>query len=369
MKEDKYRSYVGRREDVEMKVFYTPEHAGHAPTSFYAWGQFSDWTADPPARAENILARLTAEGHEVLEPRQHGLEPVGAVHTPQYIEFLREVWPQWRSAGEAARQTGLVADRKDVYPLIFPVRGVDARYPRSILGRAGYHSSDLWMPIGERTYEAARAAANLATEAADVLLGGDQVAYALCRPSGHHADRHRGGGNCCFNNAAIAAQHLRRRFDRVAVIDLDVHHGNGTQSIFYDRDDVLFVSIHCDPDDCYPYFVGYADETGEGPGRGYNLNLPLPRSAGDDAFLSAVETACGRVSSFEPGALVISLGVDGHEEDLTHEFRVTLEGFRRAGRSVAKLSAPTAIIQEGGYNLETIGQCVAAFLAGFESRL
>ncbi|QUD89616.1 histone deacetylase family protein [Phenylobacterium montanum] len=349
-----------------MKVFYSAEHANHSPESFYIWGQIIAFTPDPPARAENILEALKRDSHLVLEAPPYGLRPIAEVHTPEYLEYLQTAWAAWRKAAEPALATGLLTHSGDAYPLIFPVRGVDARYPSSALGRAGYHASDLWMPIGEQSWEAIAASANLAVAAAEAVLMGERSAYALCRPSGHHADKDRGGGNCYLNNAAIAAQHLRSGIGRVAVIDIDSHHGNGTQRIFYDRDDVLFISIHCDPDDCYPYFVGYDQERGEGRGHGYNLNLPLPHHAGDATFLAALETACARIAAYAPDALVVSLGVDGHEADPTDELKVTFDGFSSAGARLGRLGVPTVLVQEGGYNLDTIGSCVTTVLAGFE---
>ena len=349
-----------------MKVFHTAAHANHSPDTFYIWGQFLTFTPDPPARADNILAALKRDGHTLLEASQYGLRPIADIHTPEYLEYLKTAWAAWRKAAEPALASGLLADARDVYPLIFPDRGVESRYPSSIVARAGFHASDLWMPIGERSWEAIAASANLAAAAADAVLKGERFAYALCRPSGHHADKDRGGGNCYLNNAAIAAQYLRSAVGRVAILDIDVHHGNGTQRIFYDRDDVLFVSIHCNPDDCYPYFVGYDHERGAGRGHGYNLNLPLPKHTSDDGFLAAIETACARISAYAPDALVLSLGVDGHEADLTDEMKVTLSGFRAAGARLGRMGLPTVIVQEGGYNLDTIGSCVATVISGLE---
>lgn len=351
-----------------MKVFYSPDHAEHHPAQFYIWGQFTDFTPDPPERADQTLAFLKQDGHTILEARSHGLRPVADIHTPEYIEYLSTAWASWQEAGRKELAPLLGSPGRDVYPLMYPVSRIDKRYPSSIVARAGYHAADMWMPIGEKTWEAALASANLAVEAADTVLRGEKMAYALCRPSGHHTYSDRGGGNCYLNNAAIAAQYLLRGMKRVALIDIDVHHGNGTQGIFYHRDDVLFISLHCDPDDCYPYFVGYDSERGEGAGLGYNLNLPLPKLSGDEPFLKALETACNRVTAYAPDALVVSLGVDGHEADLNQALRLTFDGFWRAGARLGALGLPSVLIQEGGYNLDTIGRCVGSVLAGFEGR-
>lgn len=341
-----------------MKAFFSPHHAGHRPSQTFRHGRIVA-NRDLPTRAENILAALRADGHDLLNASAHGLKPIAAVHTPEYLDFLRIAWVEWRKIEGAS---------EDVFPYIFPVRGMDNGYPSSIVGRAGYHMHDCWAPIGEHTWAVATDSANLAVEAAEQVLRGERAVYALCRPSGHHAFPDMGGGNCFLNNAAIATEHLRQRFRRVALIDVDVHHGNGSQGVFWRRDDVLFISLHRDPIDYHPYFAGHAHERGEGRGLGFNLNLPLPAGAGDEAFLAALETACARIATFQAEALVVSLGVDAHEEDPTAGLAVTFDGFRRIGARLAALNLPTVLVQEGGYNMDTIARCVAGALAGFEGR-
>lgn len=314
---------------------------------------------DVPARAENVLAALRAAGHSIAEAPDHGLRPIADVHTPEYIDFLQIAWREWRQLPGAA---------EEVIPYIFPVRGMTGGYPTHIVGRAGWHMHDLWVPIGEHSWQAAASSANLAAHAAHRVLDGERLIYALCRPSGHHAYADMGGGACLLNNAAIAVQYLRRGLGRVALVDIDVHHGNGSQGIFYGRDDVLFVSLHKDPTDYHPYFVGYAQERGDGAGLGYNVNLPLPHRANDAQYLAALETACTRIAAFAPDALVVSLGVDGHEDDPTDGLAISYDGFRRIGARLAQLGLPTVLIQEGGYNVDTIGRCVTSALAGFEGR-
>ncbi len=262
--------YFGRsiQAGVGVKVFFSPHHAGHRPGQTFRHGRIVA-NRDLPARADNILAALRADGHALQRASAHGLKPVAAIHTPEYLDFLETAWREWRKIDGAS---------EDVFPYIFPVRGMDNAYPSSIVGRAGYHMHDCWAPIGEHTWTIAVDSANLAVEAASQVTGGEAAAYALCRPSGHHAFADMGGGNCFLNNAAIAAQHLRGSYARVALIDVDVHHGNGSQGIFYRRDDVLFVSLHRDPVDYHPYFAGHAHERGEGRGLGFNLNLPLRKA-------------------------------------------------------------------------------------------
>ena len=341
-----------------MQVFVAPHHAGHHSRQFIRHGRFAQ-SRDVPARAERILEALRQDGHAIAEASPHGKAPIAAIHTPEYLAFLETAWTEWQAIEGAS---------EDVFPYVFPVRGMDHGYPTTVVGRAGYHMHDLWAPIGQHTWQVAIGSANLAVAAAEHVLNGAPVAYALCRPSGHHAFADMGGGNCFLNNAAIAAQHLRRGKARVALIDVDVHHGNGSQGIFYRRDDVLFVSLHRDPVDYHPYFAGHAHERGEGDGRGFNLNLPLPAGAQDDAYLAALETACTRIAAFAPDALVVSLGVDAHEDDPTAGLGLTFDGFRRIGARLAALGLPTVLVQEGGYNIDTIARCVAKALAGFENR-
>lgn len=339
-----------------MKVFFSAVQDRHHTQRFVRHGTIVP-TRDTPARAHIALNALREAGHVAAEARWHGMAPIAAIHTPDYLDFLRTAWTAWRRIDGAAAE---------VTPYIFPARGRVSGYPRSIEGRAGYHMHDLWAPIGEHTYEVAVASANLAVEAAEQVMAGERAAYALCRPSGHHAFADMAGGNCFLNNAAIAAQHLRRRYGRVALVDIDVHHGNGTQEIFYARNDVLFVSVHRNPVDYYPYFVGYANERGESAGLGYNLNLPLPAGSGDAVLLDALDEACGRIVDHGAEALVVSLGVDAHEDDPTQGLSITHDGFRRAAARLAALNLPTVLIQEGGYNESTIGRCISSALAGFE---
>ncbi len=341
-----------------MQVLHSPLQRRHHVRNFMRHGRFVEGR-DTPRRADNVLAALLADGHVASEAPWHGMAPIAAIHTPEYLRFLETAWAEWRKIPTAG---------EEVYPYVFPVRGMQHGYPKSVIGQAGYHMHDLWVPLGEHSFQVAVASANLAVEAAERVLAGAPMAYALCRPSGHHAYTDMGGGQCFLNNAAIAAQHLRRALGRIAVVDFDVHHGNGTQGIFYARNDVLFVSIHRDPTDYHPFFTGYANERGEGAGLGYNLNLPLAAHSGDPVVLDALEEACTRIAAYSPDALVVSLGVDGHEDDPTDGLKITHEGFRRIGARLRALGLPTVLVQEGGYNVETIGTCVASAVAGFDGR-
>jgi len=220
--------------------------------------------------------------------------------------------------------------------------------------------------IGPGTWEAALASAETATTAAGLVLAGAGETYALCRPPGHHAYADMAGGFCFLNNTAIAAQHLRRQHARVAVLDVDVHHGNGTQGIFFECDDVLTVSIHADPSLYYPYFWGHAHETGAGKGHGYNLNLPLPLGSPDRPWLDAGDKALARIREFAPTALVVALGLDASESDPLQGLKVTGAGFYAMAENIARLGLPTVLAQEGGYLSHDLGRNLAQFLAGFE---
>ncbi len=340
-----------------MKVVYGEEHAHHCPKHFLVAGALR---ANPevPGRAEALLAAARAAGHEVVTAaKHHGLAPVAAVHTPEYLQFLRSIYGRWQSIEGAG---------PEVIPNVHPSREAHG-YPVSAVGQAGYHMADTACPITAATWQAALASANLAVEAAELVLGGAAAAYALCRPPGHHAFADMAGGFCYLNNAAVAAQHLRRRVDRVAILDVDLHHGNGTQGIFYRRDDVLTVSLHADPLSFYPFFWGHADERGAGSGLGYNLNLPLPHGSGDEAFLAALNSAAERIAAFAPEALVVALGLDAHEDDPLAGLAITTDGFGRIGEAIGALGLPSVLVQEGGYLNAALGRNLEQALAGVEA--
>lgn len=339
-----------------MKVVFDEAQMLHDPRNFLVSGAPQP-NPEVPERARTFLAAVGEGGHELVAPPDYGAGPRAAVHTPEYLQFLETIHTRWQRIDGASAE---------VVPNIHP-NGRRAGYPASAVGQAGYHMADTACPISEGTWEAACASANVAAHAAEmVLCGEDAVAYALCRPPGHHAFADMAGGFCFLNNAAIAAQHLRRRAARVAILDVDLHHGNGTQGIFYDRADVLTVSLHADPVRFYPFFWGHADERGVGPGLGYNLNLPLPRGTADDGYLDGLEKALRRIRAFAPDALVVALGLDPFEGDPLAGLKVTTGGFGRIAGAIAGLDLPTVIVQEGGYMCEALGHNLASFLKGFE---
>jgi len=309
-------------------------------------------------RAQMVLDRVRTEKlGEVIDPQGFGLEPVLRVHDRQFVEFLSIAWRDWVATG----------NRGEAIPDCWPARRMSQRVPRSIAGRLGYYAMAGETSISAGTWEAATAAADVALTAAQRLKDGARAAFALCRPPGHHAAYDMYGGYCFLNNAAVAAQYLRDHgAGRVAILDVDFHHGNGTQDIFYERADVLYLSLHGDPADAFPYFLGYADETGKGPGEGFNLNLPLPPGSGFGAWLEALEAALARIRTFKADVLVVSLGVDTFAEDPISFFKLRSPDFTSYGSSIRTLGLPTLFVLEGGYAVADIGVNVVNVLTGFE---
>jgi len=338
-----------------VKIIYSDKHAQHDPQTFFVRG-VRQRSSEQPERADRLLAAASAAGHEILAPKAHGVAPAATVHTPDYLDFLQTIARDWANLPNASAE---------VVPNVHPAR-YPATYPKALAGRAGWHQVDLACPIGPHTWDAALAASESAATATDLVLDGARETYALCRPPGHHAYADMAGGFCFLNNTSIAAQRLRQRHRRVAVLDVDVHHGNGTQGIFFDRDDVLTVSIHADPAEYYPYFWGHAHETGTGKGHGFNVNLPLPLGSPDGPWLQAGDKALARIRAFEPGALVVALGLDASESDPLQGLKVTGPGFHAMAEKIAGLGLPTVLVQEGGYLSDDLGRNLVQFLSGFE---
>lgn len=339
-----------------MKAVYSDAHRSHDPQFFLVRGVIKR-TTEQPERADRLLRGLAKGRHTLVAPTAFGQGPRAQIHSPEYLDFLATAWEQWLALGDAGPE--MIAN-------IHPVRHA-ATYPSHIVGKLGWHTADTACPIGPGTWAGACAASDVAATAAQLVLDGEDAVYALCRPPGHHAYRDMAGGFCFLNNSAIAAAHLRQAHARVAVLDVDVHHGNGTQGIFYARPDIYTVSIHADPVAYYPFVWGYAHERGDGPGLGTNLNIPLAIGTGDDGYLAAFEGAARAIASFAPGALVVALGLDASEHDPLAALKVTTPGFRRIGAGVARLGLPTVLVQEGGYLSDVLGDNLAAFLEGFES--
>jgi len=335
-----------------MKAFLDPRQRAHDPRHFMANGALLP-NPEVPARVDILQTGAEAAGCTFAAPEDHGMGPIAALHTPEYLTFLRTIYPRWQRIEGAGAE---------VIPNIHPASRRDG-YPLSAVGQAGYHQADTACPISSKTWDAAYWSAQTALSAAQVAAAGGH-AYALCRPPGHHAFSDLAGGFCFLNNAAIAAEALRVRGLRPAILDIDVHHGNGTQGIFYERGDVLTVSIHADPARFYPFFWGHAQERGAGAGLGANLNLPLPRGTEDAGFLKAVETALTRIASFGTDVIVVALGLDAHEADPFQGLGVTTPGFRRIGAAIAATGLPLLLVQEGGYVSDALGSNLTAFLTG-----
>lgn len=315
---------------------------------------------ESPLRADRVLAQVRQAGLGAVLPIQDfGLEPILRVHDPKYLTFLQQAWPDWVAAhGEY-----------DALPLNWAVRTMrHDRIPTTIDGRLGYYSFDAGTPITSGTWSAITASANVALTAQQQITQGATAAFALCRPPGHHAAKDFYGGYCFLNNAAIAAQAFRDAgAERVVILDLDYHHGNGTQAIFYDRADLLFISLHSDPSQEYPYFLGFEDERGEGEGEGYNYNYPLPYGTDWPQYQVAFEQALGQITAYSPDVLVVSLGVDTFEHDPISEFKLTSIDYLKMGAGLASPKKPTLFVMEGGYAVEQIGVNVVNVLLGFEN--
>jgi acetoin utilization deacetylase AcuC-like enzyme len=352
------RRSLGSRE-ARMKAVYSPLHARHEGGMELYRGQLVP-TFETPARVEMILAALEAARIDVMAPRDIPEARLLRVHDAEFVAFLRGVHERWHAEGRTGH----------VLPSGFPARGLRRdRKPSGISGALGYYAFDASTPIVAGTWNAALAAARCAMTAAAIVNSGEAAAYALCRPPGHHAGRSTYGGYCYLNNAALAAQFLLDEgCRRVSVIDIDYHHGNGTQEIFWEREDVLFVSVHGTPETEYPWFLGYADERGEGRGEGYTLNLPLPAGSGWEVYGAALGTALDAIRRYAPDALVVSLGVDTFAGDPISAFKLAGEHYPRIGGLLADLALPTVLVQEGGYAVAEIGANVAGVLGAFASR-
>lgn len=310
-----------------------------------------------PRRADQILAAVQQRFGDVVPAQAFGLEPILRVHDPGYVQFLQTAWSEWLAAhGDY-----------EALPLNWPTRTLrQDRIPEVIDGKLSYYSFDAGTPITAGTWQAAQSAANVALTAQQKIAQGAAVAFALCRPPGHHAARDFYGGYCFLNNAAIAAQaSLEAGAARVAILDVDYHHGNGTQAIFYARSDVFFLSLHGHPRQEYPYFLGYEDETGADAGEGYNQNYPLPWGTDWLKYEPALTDAIQRIQNYAPDVVIVSLGVDTFEQDPISKFRFCTEDYCRLGETIARLRTPTLFVMEGGYAIDQIGENVCNVLAGF----
>jgi acetoin utilization deacetylase AcuC-like enzyme len=333
-----------------MRCFFDSRQLAHAPAQELHNGAFVPY-AEHPGRVENVLGAICATEAAL----DHGEAPLRAVHSEEYLAFLWSAWNDWQAAGRPGDAAGYT------WPV---VRRRPLRLDR-IDAKLGLYSYDASTPIAVGTWESAYWSAQTALTALDSVLAGERSAFAFCRPPGHHCGADYLGGYCYLNNAAIAAQAAVEAGRRVAVLDIDYHHGNGTQDIFYDRGDVLFVSIHADPRSDYPFFWGHADERGEGEGEAANLNLPLPRGTGMSGYAPALDQALETVAGLGPDLIVCSYGADTFGGDPISHFTLTTADYPRIAGRIASLAVPVLVVMEGGYAVDALGANVAAFLSGF----
>ncbi|MCP4469192.1 MAG: histone deacetylase family protein [Gammaproteobacteria bacterium] len=342
-----------------MLTVFSEKHALHdSKTELYGGELVPPFEC--PVRAEHILQRVRDVGlGEIIAPQSFDIEAVTRIHDPAFIRFLETCWEDWAATGY----------KGEAMAICWPARGMQQRIPDHIDGKLGYYSLSAETAISNGTWEAARTSVDVALSAQAALRDGAREAFALCRPPGHHAAGDMYGGYCFINNAAVAAQaFLDQGASRVALLDVDFHHGNGSQAIFYDRSDVMFLSLHGDPRDAFPHFLGYADESGQGGGKGFNHNYPMAPGTSFKTWGDALADACRKINNYAPDALVISLGVDTFEHDPISFFKLASDDFKRYGATIAALNLPTLFIMEGGYAVEEIGINAVNVLEGYEGR-
>ena len=343
---------------MSMTVFFDEAHRQHSPKGELHGGELVE-PFERPSRIDFILDRLELKGFcDIRRPDRFDPAPVFQLHDSGYLNFLETAWDDWVREGFSG----------DLIPTTIPARRMPANHrPENIDGKAGWYAMAVETSITQGTWEAAKASCASAQSALRHVSSGEaECAFALCRPPGHHAMRDMFGGYCFVNNAAAAAQmFLDRGAARVAILDIDFHHGNGTQDIFYDRSDVLFISLHGHPKHAFPYYSGYAGEVGTGDGSGYNLNLPMGPRTQYDEWCGALATATGRIREFGADAMVVSLGVDAYKDDPISFFMLESKDFIDCGRRISGLRLPTVIVMEGGYAINEIGVNVVGFLEGF----
>lgn len=340
-----------------MKLIYSEDHRDHAGAKEMRYDQMIPMS-ESPERMDMIMAALAEAGFsDVVAPAAHGLDIVHQVHDPAFVSFLERCYPLWEAEfGPGGFATAYT----------FGMRGMDQVPNQSVHSMLSCYTFDVCVPFVAGTWRAISSAKDAALTGVDLMQQGERAVFSLCRPPGHHASRDMAGGYCYLNNAAIAAQgHLNHGAKRVAVLDIDYHHGNGTQAIFYDRADVFYASLHCRPEDEYPFLMGYATEVGRDAGKGYNLNLPMPRGAGYDVWGPALDLAMARIRAYAPDVLVLSLGVDTFAGDPVGGFELQSDDYTTIGQTIAEAGLPTHFIMEGGYAMEALGRNVANVISGF----
>ena len=340
-----------------MKIIRSESHRLHFPKGELYGGELVR-PFECPERWDYIVSQLQQRGYgDFADPGEFNVDLVQKVHSPDFVEFLETAWSEWSREDMNG----------DAIPSVFPARRMQQRVPHHIDGKLGYYCMAIETAITSGTWDAVKSSAACAMTAQQ-HVGDDNLAFALCRPPGHHAGIDLYGGYCFLNNAAIATQaFIDDGAKRVALLDVDFHHGNGSQDIFYQRDDVLFLSLHGQPEDAFPHFLGYQDETGGNTGEGYNVNYPLPPGTPYDVWGAALDDACKRIEAYAPDALVVSLGVDTFENDPISFFKLKSDDFTRYGGRIGRLKLPTLFVMEGGYAVSEIGVNTVNVLDGFRS--
>ncbi|MEM1307236.1 MAG: histone deacetylase family protein [Pseudomonadota bacterium] len=345
-----------------MDIYFSKDQLGHNPQQFLVAGAFRA-PFEVPERAEAMARQLSGRGLRILKPDDAGLGPIEAVHGKAYPTFLSSAYDRFAALPNHGPEAF-----PNVHPHVSAGTNGAARKacrPSGIVGQLGWYVGDMACAIGPGTYGAAYASAQTAVAAARRVVGGANAAMALCRPPGHHAYRDRASGFCFFNNAAIAAEILRDRFNRVAILDFDTHHGDGTQAIYYADPDIFVGSTHTDPDAYYPFFCGYADERGHNGAKGANMNIPLSEKSGDDAFIAANTSLISAALMSGANALVISAGWDAHRDDPLSKLAITDAAYARIAELYARIGLPTVIVQEGGYSISAIERIAPLFVETF----
>ena len=341
-----------------MKTVYTKNHIlRNSKTELFGGELVKPF--ERPERMEYILNEIkTRRLGAILDPVNFDMDIIYKIHDKKYVDFLNNAWNEWVALGF----------KGEAIPTVYPSRSMNSDVvPTFIEGKLGYYCLANETSISEGTVEAAYESVKVALTAAD-MLDEEKSVFALCRPPGHHASKDQYGGYCFFNNVAIAAEKLKEKgAKRIFILDIDFHHGNGTQAIFYDRSDVFFVSLHGDPKDAFPHFLGHADEKGSGEGVGYNCNYPMPPGTTYDVWTKSLDDSISKIQNFSPNALIVSLGVDTYENDPISFFKLKSDDFFDVGRKIASINLPTLFVMEGGYAIKEIGVNTVNTLKGFEN--
>jgi acetoin utilization deacetylase AcuC-like enzyme len=340
-----------------MKLIYSDAHRDHAGAKEMRYDQMIPM-CESPERMDMIVDALAAAGFsDLVEPPVHSLDVAHQIHNPAFIGFLEQAYPMWEAEfGPGGFATAYT----------FGMRGMNQVPNQSVHSMLSCYTFDVCVPFVKGTWTAIRSAMDVALSGVEWMNNGERAVFSLCRPPGHHASGDLAGGYCYMNNAAIAAQaHLNGGAKRVAILDIDYHHGNGTQTIFYGRKDVFFTSLHCRPEEEYPFLLGYATERGEGEGTGYTLNLPMPRGTDYSVWSRALQVAIDSIRRFEPDVLIVSLGVDTYADDPVGGFKLLSGDYIDIGMQIARLELPTQFVMEGGYAMEALGLNVANVITGF----